>query len=168
MSAPLKSQTSADPSASSTKQGGFYIPSRAKVWMLAVCLTLMTGASVYAVFQPLNPDPRNITSSTRFWYPLETNPNARLQAVRCTNDTDDYACRLNNVAVNGAGNLPEIWAVGNVGLVLYRKAGQSRWEQLIIAAKEESDSAPPPSATSIRKIPAPSQSGTVLVPSLIG
>jgi hypothetical protein len=168
MSANLKSQSSAAPSASSTKQGGFYLPSRTKVWVLAVCLTLMVGASVYAVFQSLNPDPRNITFSTRFWYPIETNPNARLQAVRCTNDPDDYACRLNSVAVNGAENLPEIWALGNVGLVLHRKAGQSAWEQLIIAAKEESDSAPPPSATSNRKIPATTQSGSVLVPSLIG
>jgi|SRR5579864_3023648 len=168
MSAPLESESSADPSASSTEQGGFYLQPRTKVWVLAVCLTLMIGASVYAVFQPLNPDARNITSSTRFWYPIETNPNARLQAVRCTNDPDDYACRLNSVAVNGAENLPETWALGNVGLVLHRKAGQKAWEQLIVAAKEESGSAPPPSVTSIRKIPATSQNGTVLVPSLIG
>jgi len=168
MDATLKSESSGDPSASSTKQGGFYLPSRTKVWVLAVCLTLMVGASVYAVFQSLNPDPRNIAFSTRFWYPIETNPNARLQAVRCTNDPDDYACRLNSVAVSGAENLPEIWALGNVGLVLHRTAGQSAWEQLIIAAKEESDSAPPSSATSNRKIPATTQSGTVLVPSLLG
>jgi hypothetical protein len=128
----------------------------------------MIGASVYAVFQPLTPDHTNTTPFTRFWYPFETNPNARLQAVRCTNDSDDYACHLNNVAVNGAGSLPEIWAVGNVGLVLHRKAGQSKWQQLIITVKQEANPAPPPSTASIPKISAPSHSATVLVPSLIG
>ena len=87
----------------------------------------MIGSSVYAVLQPLKVDPFDASLSARLWYPRETNPYVHLQAVKCANQ---YACRLNSVAVDGTGDLPEVWAVGNVGLVLHRPAGQTKWEQL--------------------------------------
>ena len=56
-------------------------------------------------------------------YPHETNPYARLQEVKCAHDNaEEYACRFNSVAINGAGDSPEAWAVGNYGLVLHRAA----------------------------------------------
>lgn len=151
MEPPNSKIASAGPVSSGGK-GSFYLSSRTKIWVLAVCLTLMIAASVYAVLQPLNPHPSREEPSARFWYPHETNPYARLQAVSCpvdksTGKPSDYACRLNSVAVNGTGDRPEVWAVGNVGLVLHRKAGESKWEQLTITAKEENASAPPPTPT---------------------
>ncbi|HET9165297.1 MAG TPA: P-loop NTPase fold protein, partial [Candidatus Angelobacter sp.] len=90
------------------------------------------------MLQPLRPDPVDSSWRNSVLYPHETNPYARLQAVKCDND---YACRLNSVAVNGADALSEVWAVGNVGLVLHRAAGQTKWEQLAINAVEAN--APP-------------------------
>src|SRR5215471_6643833 len=124
MSAPSKSASAR----------GFYLQPGTKIWLLAGCLALMVGASVFAVLQPLNPDPQSTALSSWLWYPRETNPYARLQLVRCSNE---YACRLNSVAVNGTGESPELWAVGNVGLVLHRAPGQTRWEQLTVTATEE-------------------------------
>jgi hypothetical protein len=118
---------------------GFYLKPKAKVWLLAVCLVLMVGASVFSMFQPLNPDPLDSQVSSWIWYPHETNISSRLQAIVCA---DDYACRLNSVAVNGSGELPEVWAVGNVGLVLHRPAGKTGWERLSISASEERTSSP--------------------------
>ncbi|HEX7286192.1 MAG TPA: P-loop NTPase fold protein [Candidatus Angelobacter sp.] len=180
MSAPANSKTASTNPSGSSEKGGFYLQPRTKIWILGICLVMMIGASVYAVLQPLNPDPLDATLVGRLWYPHETNPYARLQAVRCAND---YACRLNSVAVNGTGDLPEVWAVGNVGLVLHRKAGQSKWEQLTISATEEKESgasakpAPTPkSAPTPGKSPNPVPSATptptptpvVPVPYLIG
>lgn len=125
--------------------------------MLAVCLALMIGGSVYAVLQPLNPDPANHGLSAQLWYPRETNRYARLQSVRCANE---YACRLNSVTATGTAELPEVWAVGNVGLVLHRGAGQTKWEQLTITAKEESISAQPTPAPT--PVPRPSPNSTAL------
>lgn len=144
MSDAPKSKSSASDSTASNTKGGFYLSSRKKIWILAVCLTLMIGASVYAVLQPLKADPFDASLSARLLYPRETNPYAHLQAVRCAND---YACRLNSVAVNGTGDLPEVWAVGNVGLVLHRPAGQTKWEQITITAKEQESSTPAPTPT---------------------
>ena len=141
MLAPSKVKKPSSDPAPTTGKRGFYLTPRAKILILAVCLTLMIAGSVYAVLQPLNPDPLHTELSDRFWYPRETNPNARLQAVTCTND---YACRLNSVAVNGVGNQTEVWAVGNVGLVLHRKAGESKWEQLNITATDLNAASPQP------------------------
>lgn len=113
----------------------------------------MLAASIYALFQPLNPQPGNTSFWARFWYPYETDPYARLLAVDCDAKTDNYACRLNSVAVNGTGDLPEVWAVGNVGLVLHRPAGQTKWEQLTINAIEENAAPPSPKPTATPKQP---------------
>jgi hypothetical protein len=153
MSAPPKSVSDWATSDSPDK-GGFHLRPRTKIWLLAGCLVLMVAASVYSVLQSLNPDPMDLTLSAKIWYPRETNPNARLQLVRCAND---YACRLNSVAVNGAGELPEVWAVGNVGLVLHRPAGQTGWEQLTVRATENISSLPPATPT---PTPAPVRSVT--------
>ena len=163
MSAPLNSKAASPASSGSGAKDGFYLQPRTKVWILGFCLTVMIVASIYAVLQPLNPDPSDPSLSDRFWYPHETNPLARLQAVRCA---DDYACRLNSVAVNGTGDLPEVWAVGNVGLVLHRSAGQSGWEQLTITAKEEILSpapAPGPTPKPVRPIPTATPKPTPVV-----
>jgi KAP-like P-loop domain-containing protein len=138
MSAP-PSKTAFSAPAGSHGKGGFYLQPQTRMAILATCLALMIGASVYAVLQPLDPDPQNATLSALLRYPRETNPFARLQFVACAND---YACRLNSLAINGTGDLPEVWAVGNVGLVLHRKAGESRWEQLKISATEEVSAVP--------------------------
>jgi hypothetical protein len=140
MTAPLKSKAASPPPSGSGAKEGFYLQPRTKIVVLGICLALMIGASVYAVLQPLSPDLQDASLSTRFWYPQETNPYARLQAVSCTND---YACRLNSVAVT---QTREVWAVGNFGLVLHRRAGESRWEQLTITAKP-SASTPPATPT---------------------
>ena len=141
MRAPLKSGKSSA-SASSSGKSSFYLRSRTKILLLAVCLALMIGASVYSVLQPLNAGAGESGKVARWlWYPRETNPYARLQAVHCPPDkSNDYACRLNSVAVRGTDNLPEVWAVGNFGLVLHRKSGETKWEQLSITAKEFSAS----------------------------
>ncbi len=154
MSAPLNSKSSTSTSSDSSTKGGFYLSSRKKIWILAICLALMIGASVYAVLQPLNPDPWDSSFSAQLLYPHETNPYAHLQAVKCANP---YACRLNSMAVNGTGDLPEVWAVGNVGLVLHRPAGQTKWEQLTITTKEQDASAPKPTPT---PVPRPSPTAT--------
>ena len=159
---------------------GFYLTLRTKVWILATAIVVMIAASIYAVFQPLNPHPLSSAFSDKFWYPRETNPYSRLKAVICgKGENDDYACRLNGVAVHGTGNSSEAWAVGNVGLVLHRRAGQSDWEQLTVLAVPANDVAtepqPKPAPTqSPTPIARPSPSGTpirqpqVRVPSLIG
>ncbi|MGC2696126.1 MAG: P-loop NTPase fold protein [Candidatus Angelobacter sp.] len=146
MSAPLNSKSSSADASPSGGKRSFYLRPRTKILILAGCLTLMIAASVYAVLQPLNPDPLHTELSDRFWYPRETNPYARLQAVHCAND---YACRLNSVAVNGTDNQAEVWAVGNLGLVLHRKAGDNKWEQLKITAKEEDAATPQATPTPV-------------------
>jgi len=123
---------------------GFYLRPRTRIGILVACFVLMIAASVYAVLQPLNPDPANAGLAAGIWYPRETNPYARLPFVKCANS---YACRLNSVAVNGGGNAPEVWAVGNVGLVLHRPAGSAKWEQLVITARAEAMPAPAPTPT---------------------
>src|SRR6516225_9850407 len=156
MGAPAASKASASATRDATPsrgKGGFYLQSRTKVAILATCMVLMLAGSIYAVLQPLNPEPTRVTPSTRFWYPRETNPYARLPYVDCPNDkADDYACRLNSIAVSipDAANAadsqvtrPEVWAVGNFGLVLHLAAGQYKWEQLKITARAEAN--PPPS-----------------------
>ncbi len=152
------SSSAASTGAGAGASAGFYLRLRTKIWILAVCITLMIAASVFAVLQPLNPDPSENEKEhfTWFRYPDETNPYARLQAVHCASDgSKDYGCRLNSVAVNGTGNLPEVWAVGNVGLVLHRSAGQTKWEQLTITAKSEVPAGPSPTPT-----PAPTPTAT--------
>ncbi len=129
----------------SARAPGFYLKPKTKVWLLAVCLVLMVGASVFSMLQPLNPDPLDTQVFSRIWYPHETNISSRLQAVTCA---DEYACRLNSVAVNGNGDLPEVWAVGNVGLVLHRPAGKTGWERLSISATEETAAVPESNPTS--------------------
>jgi hypothetical protein len=177
MEAPSISKAASPTSSSSGGKGGFYLQPRTKVGILSVCLTLIFAASGYSVLQSLNPDPLDTSFSGRLWYPYETNPYARLQGVRCDNkDKKDkkYACRLNGVAVNGTGDLPEVWAVGNVGLVLHRTAGQKKWEQLTITAKEKRGSilaTPRPLiATTDAPHPAPPATPTrgIAVPNLLG
>src|SRR5215472_14241856 len=101
MSAPPNSKTSAtsDPAgAGSGGKDGFYLQSQTKVAILAACMVLMLVASLFAALQPLNPEPTHVTPSTRFWYPHETNPYARLQFVNCPQGkAGDYACRLNSI-----------------------------------------------------------------------
>jgi hypothetical protein len=138
MKAPASPTSSFSPASTSSARSRLYLPPRIKVGALALCFVLMIGASVWAVLQPVRPDPMDSSWRASILYPHETNPFARLQAVSCVNE---YACRLNSVAVNGTGDLLEVWAVGNVGLVLHRAAGQRKWEQLTINAVEES--APP-------------------------
>ena len=138
MNAPANPKTSSSPASASSTRSRLYLRPRTKVWALALCFVLMIGASVWAVLQQVRPDPMDTSWRATILYPHETNPYARLQAVSCANE---YACRLNSVAVNGTDALPEVWAVGNVGLVLHRAAGQTKWEQLTISAVEES--APP-------------------------
>lgn len=138
MKAPANPKSSSSPASAPSARSRRYLRPRTKVWVLAFCFVLMIGASVWAVLQPVRPDPKDTSWRASILYPLETNPYARLQAVSCANE---YACRLNSVAVNGTGELPEVWAVGNVGLVLHRAAGQKKWEQLTINAVQES--APP-------------------------
>jgi KAP family P-loop domain/PASTA domain len=146
------------PVASSGGRGGFYLHPRSKIGILGICLTLMIAASVYAVFQAVNPDPLDTSLTGRLWYPHESNPYARLPGVRCSND---YACRLNSVAVNSTGDLPEVWAVGNVGLVLHRRAGQRKWEQLTITAKAEKAPAATVTPTPApRPAPSPARTAT--------
>src|ERR1041385_9426240 len=118
----------------STSATGTWAVSSGSTEALALCFVLMIGASVWAVLQPVRPDPKDTSWRDSILYPHETNPYARLQAVSCG---DEYACRLNSVAVNGTGDSPEVWAVGNVGLVLHRAAGQKNWEQLTINAVQE-------------------------------
>jgi len=81
--------------------GNFYLRSRTKILLLAMCLALMIGASMYSVLQPLHADAGESGKLARWlWYPRETNSYARLQAVHCPPDkSNDYACRLNSVAV---------------------------------------------------------------------
>jgi hypothetical protein len=138
MNAPANPKTSSSPASASSTRTRLYLRPRTKVWALALCFVLMIGASVCAVLQGVRPDPMDTSWRATILYPHETNPYVRLQAVKCDND---YACRLNSVAVNGTADLPEVWAVGNVGLVLHRAAGQTKWEQLTISAVEEN--APP-------------------------
>lgn len=143
MKAPANPKSSSSPASASSAHSRRYLRPRTKVWAVAFCFVLMIGASVWAVLQPVRPDPKDFSWQSTILYPHETNPSARLQAVNCSNE---YACRLNSVAVNGTGDLAEVWAVGNVGLVLHRAAGQTKWEQLTINAAAES--APPqPAAT---------------------
>ena len=94
-----KASAPASPDATPSRgKGGFYLQSRTKVAILATCMVLMLGGSIYAVLQPLNAEPTRVTPSTRFWYPRETNLYARLPYVDCPNDgADDYACRLNSI-----------------------------------------------------------------------
>jgi hypothetical protein len=145
----------ASPSPSATANtSGFYLTLGTKVWILATAIVVMIAASVYALLQPLNPHPSSSSFSTAFWYPRETNPYSRLKAVVCAKgENDDYACRLNSVAVHGTGSSSEVWAVGNVGLVLHRRAGQTDWEQLTVLTVPASDVAPEPQPK-----PAPTQS----------
>jgi hypothetical protein len=138
MNAPSNPKSSSSPASASSARSPLYLRPRTKVWVLALCFVLMIAASVWAVLQPVRLDPKDTSWRASILYPHETNPYVRLQAVSCVNE---YACRLNSVAVNGTGDSPEVWAVGNVGLVLHRAAGQRKWEQLTINALEES--APP-------------------------
>jgi hypothetical protein len=154
MSADPSSQASSSPDGSSSAgRGGLYLDSRTKVAILAVCMVLMVAVSVYAVLQPLNPDPARLSLSAQFWYPHETNPYARLPFVDCAQDkSEGYGCRLNSIAVNApdvgsaeglSARASEVWAVGNFGLALHRPAGQFKWEQLKVTAQ----AAPPPTET---------------------
>lgn len=138
MSAPANPKSYSSSTSVSSTRSRVYLRPRTKVWSLALCFVLMIGASVWAVLQPVRPDPKDTSWRTTILFPHETNPYARLQAVSCK---DEYACRLNSVAVNGTDALPEVWAVGNVALVLHRAAGETEWKQLTINAVEES--APP-------------------------
>jgi len=70
----------------------------AKVTILALCATGMIVASIYAIVQPLRPDPRQASSWQQFWYPMETNSYSRLPAVNCL---DEYACRFNSIFAVG-------------------------------------------------------------------
>jgi hypothetical protein len=128
--------------------------------------------SVYAVIQPLRADPRQTTKLKQFWYPIETNSYARLEGVNCANE---YACRLNSVAARNVGDQQEVWAVGNVGLVVRRNPGQRHWEQLAIQVKPTVDSAPPAPAAAPATKPvsptgsrAPKPVSSISVPSLLG
>ena len=192
MSASATSKASAPASPDATRSrdtGGFYLQSRTKVAILATCMVLMLGGSIYAVLQPLNAEPTRFTPSTRFWYPRETNPYARLPYVDCPNDkADDYACRLNSIAVSipDAANAaddsqvtrPEVWAVGNFGLVLHRAAGQYNWEQLKIAARAEASPPPSPAQSTTPtpprpfaanpRVTTPAATPAVRVPALVG
>src|ERR1051326_5515103 len=143
MSAPANPKSSSSSASTSSARGRLYLRPRTKVAALALCFVLMIGASVWAVLQPVRPDPKDTSWRDSILYPHETNPYARLQAVSCAHE---YACRLNSVAVNGTGDSPEVWAVGNVGLVLHRAAGQKNWEQLTINAVQE-NAAPTPTPT---------------------
>jgi hypothetical protein len=115
----------------SAKKSGFVLDPDRKAALLSFCIAVMLAATVVALLQPLRPDPRQATRAQKFWYPIETNPYARLTGVSCAND---YACRLNDINVIGAGDKREVWAVGNVGLVLHRKPGDIDWEQVRIRA----------------------------------
>ncbi|MGB9123712.1 MAG: P-loop NTPase fold protein [Candidatus Angelobacter sp.] len=150
MNAPANPKSSSSPAATSSARNRLYLRPRTKVWALALCFVLMIGASVWAVLQPVRPDPMDSSWRASILYPHETNPYARLQAISCANE---YACRLNSVALNGTGDSPEVWAVGNVGLVLHRAAGQRKWEQLTINAVEESTSPEPSSSPTPRSTP---------------
>ena len=150
MNAPANPKSSSSPASTSSARSSLYVRPRTKVLALALCFVLMIGASVWAVLQPARPDPKDTSWRASILYPHETNPYARLQAVTCANE---YACRLNSVAVNGTGDSPEVWAVGNVGLVLHRAAGQTKWEQLTINAVEESASPKPSSSPTPRSTP---------------
>src|ERR1051326_7687671 len=177
MSAPANPKSSSSSASTSSARGRLYLRPRTKVAALALCFVLMIGASVWAVLQPVRPDPKDTSWRASILYPHETNPYARLQAVSCANE---YACRLNSVAVNGTGDTPEVWAVGNVGLVLHRAAGQTEWEQLAINAVEENvPPKPTPSPTpyekkskSAQQTPTPTATPTpdqrVPVPYLLG
>jgi hypothetical protein len=175
MSVQPSSKVSSPDLTGSTGNSGFYLQSRTKIGVLAVCLALMIGASVYSVLQPLNPKAgQAATLGNWLLYPHETNPYASLQAVHCTQgeSKDYYACRLNSVAVKGAGNLAEVWAVGNFGLVLHRKAGESKWEQLTITAKGETASnpspTPSPAPTPVRSVtPTPTRFALLLLRPLL-
>jgi len=72
--------------ADSGVKGRLYLRSQTKVVILVACMVLMFTASLIAVLQPLNPEPTRVTLSTRFWYPRETNPYARLQSINCPQD----------------------------------------------------------------------------------
>src|SRR5258708_24330764 len=136
MSASTTSKASAPASPDTTPsrgKGGFYLQSRTKVAILATCMVLMLAGSIYAVLQPLNPEPARVTPSTQFWFPRESNPYARLPYVECQNDkADDYACRLNSIAVSipaaaSAADAPQVTpsarcAVGKSGWDLHRPA----------------------------------------------
>jgi hypothetical protein len=78
-------QSSAAVSQHPNKKGGWYLSPRAKIWISAACFASMIAASLFAVFQPLNPNPLEIRPSTWFWYPIESNVSVRLQSVHCTN-----------------------------------------------------------------------------------
>src|SRR5438105_11237653 len=98
-SATSKASAPASPDATPSRgKGGFYLQSRTKVTILATCMVLMLAGSIYAVLQPLNPEPTRVMPSTRFWYPRETNPYARLPYVDCPNDKadEDRKTRLNS------------------------------------------------------------------------
>src|SRR3984885_14698097 len=77
---------------------GFTLSSRRKTWLLAICLTLMIGASVFALFQPLSADPFDASISARLWYPHETNPYAHLPAVHCASSYAVFCLKKNEYA----------------------------------------------------------------------
>lgn len=163
MKAPGSSKSPASTSGRSTQNGSFYVRPRTKMWTVVICFVLMIGASIGAVLQPLKPDPQERGIGAWFWHPIETNPYARLPKIDCANE---YACRLNSVAVSEQG---EIWAVGNVGLVLHRAAGQTHWEQLRVTAIVNSAPAPTPTPSINHSIAVPTPPhGTKPVPDLRG
>jgi len=62
----FKGLSSGSPDATRSRDtGGFYLQSRTKVAILATCMVLMLGGSIYAVLQPLNAEPTRFTPSTR-------------------------------------------------------------------------------------------------------
>jgi KAP family P-loop domain len=167
MSEPVRSEAYSPAPIDSSRKGRIYLSSKTKIWLVGICLALMIAASLYAVFQPLNPDLRNIERLTWLWYPIESNPTARVPAIHCA---IEYACRLNSAAVVGTADPPEAWVVGNVGLVLHRSSGQWKWEQQReITVTEESApsdiSKPKPrKPTQATPSPAESKSTTQMVP----